>query len=321
VIQKPSALRTGDRVALVAPAGRWDDSRLRAGVELLGSWGLEVRSPSQNDSQRYMAAEDAVRARELTEALSDDAVSAVLAVRGGYGCARLHRWIDMAELCSRSRPKIVVGFSDVSVLLGRIVQEAGRVCYHGPMVAADLPRLDEARRERFRRFLFDEPGWWDGSFSEVWRPGTGEGPLVGGCLSVLVTTLATPYEIRTDGAILFLEDVAEKPYRIDRMLTHMKHAGKLDGIRGLVLGPMLDCDDGLGPAILREIVLDVAGDLEVPIVYGLDAGHGAGNVVLPLGCRVRLDGAVGELELLEPAFETDAEKSPGAGSGFSGEDP
>lgn len=320
MIQKPTALRAGDRVALVAPAGRWEDSRLQAGVDLLGSWGLEVRSPAQNDSQRYMAAEDAVRARELTEALSDDAVAAVLAVRGGYGCARLHRWVDMAELCRRSQPKIVVGFSDVSVLLGRLVQEAGRVCYHGPMVAADLPRLDEAMRERFRRFLFDEPGWWNGCFSEVWRSGSGEGPLVGGCLSVLVTTLGTPYEIRTEGAILFLEDVAEKPYRIDRMLTHMKHAGKLDGIRGLVLGPMLDCDDGLGPAILREIVLDVAGDLEIPIVYGLDAGHGAGNVVLPLGCRVRLDCAAGDLQLLESAFEPSSERSPDAGSGIPGED-
>ena len=267
-----------------------------------------------------MAAEDAVRARELTEALTDDAVSAVLAVRGGYGCARLHQWIDMAELRHGSRPKIVVGFSDVSVLLGRLVHEAGRVCYHGPMVAADLPRLDEAMRERFRRFLFNEQGWWNGSFSEVWRPGSGEGPLVGGCLSVLVTTLGTPYEIRTEGAILFLEDVAEKPYRIDRMLTHMKHAGKLDGIRGLVFGPMLDCDDGLGPTILREIVLDVAGDLEIPIAYGLDAGHGAGNVVLPLGCRVRLDCAAGELDLLESAFEPRAEESPGNRSNPGGED-
>lgn len=304
MIVKPAALRPGDRVALIAPAGRWDDERLSYGVRLLESWGLRVEGPDRSDPMRYMSADDGARGRSIAHALADEGVRALLAVRGGFGSARLHDGLDLGK--AGASPKIVVGFSDVSVLLSRLLQEAGMVCYHGPMVAADLPRLDAAQRERFRRFLFGEQGWWDGAVAEVWRAGRVSAPLVGGCLSVLVTTLGTPYEIRTEARVLFLEDVAEKPYRIDRMLTHMKHAGKLDRIAGLVLGPMLDCDDGRGPALLREIVLDAVGDLDVPVFYGLDAGHGAGNVVLPLGCRVDLDAGGRCLRLLEPALAAPA---------------
>jgi muramoyltetrapeptide carboxypeptidase len=167
------------------------------------------------------------------------------------------------------------------------------------MIAADLPRLGEQAQERFRRFLFAENGWWDGGVRECWRAGVAEGRLVGGCLSILVTTLGTAYEIETADSILFLEDVAEKPYRIDRMLQHLKHSGKFRGVRGLVLGPMIDCDGGGGPSVLREIVLDVLGDRSFPIVYGFDAGHGSGNVVLPLGCRARIDAGERMIELLE----------------------
>jgi muramoyltetrapeptide carboxypeptidase len=119
---------------------------------------------------------------------------------------------------------------------------------------------------------------------------------------VLVTTLGTPYEIQTDGAVLFLEDVAEKPYRIDRMLNHLKHAGKLDGVRAVVLGPMLDCDGGEGSRILREIFLDALSDVDVPIIYGIEAGHGTENVVLQFGCRVRVAPGEPRLDLLEPVF-------------------
>jgi muramoyltetrapeptide carboxypeptidase len=195
-----------------------------------------------------------------------------------------------------------MGFSDVTVLLTRLVQEAGVVSYHGPMVAADLPGLGEAALERFRRFLFGEPGWWNGEGREVWRGGTGVGRLTGGCLSVLVTTLGTPYEIDTDDKILFVEDVGEKPYRIDRMLTHLKHAGKLLRIRGVVVGSMADCADGDGSDELREIFLEALGGLHVPILYGIEAGHRSANGVLPFGCNVRIDAGGLRLELLDPAF-------------------
>ncbi len=301
MIRKPAPLSPGATVALVAPSGRSDPERLERGIELLQSWNLQVRILDRADPVRYMAATDEVRARQLTEAFCDPAVAAVLAVRGGYGASRLHETFDPSVVAAH--PKPFVGFSDVSLLLNRLVQEAEVVSYHGPMVAADLPRLDAGARERFRRFLFDQDGWWDGRVREAWRAGTGEGPLAGGCLSVLVTTLGTPYEIETDGRVLFLEDVAEKPYRIDRMLSHLRHAGKLDRLAGVVFGPMLDCDGGDGPGVLREIVLDVLSGTDFPILYGLDAGHGSGNVVLPLGCRVRVDAGAARVDLLEDAFD------------------
>ena len=269
-------------------------------MALLESWNLRGRIFGEGSPLRYMAAGDAARARQLEAAFRDDEVTGVLVLRGGFGAARLHGLLDLSLL--RAHRKLFVGFSDVSVLLNRIVQEAALVCYHGPMIAADLPRLSPRGQELFRRFLFNQEGWWVGVAEAAWRGGSAEGMLVGGCLSVLVTTIGTPYEIETRGRVLFLEDVAEKPYRIDRMLSHLKHAGKFDDIAALVLGPMTDCDDGEGPALLREIVLDVLSDGSFTIVFGLEAGHGSDNVALPFGCRVRVDGECARIYLLEDAF-------------------
>ena len=297
---KPKALRPGDRVALIAPSGACEGDRLQRGVTLLESWGLVVEAVPEVAPLRYFAASDADRALHLNQVLASTDIAAVLAVRGGYGCARLYPSIDLAALAAA--PKIIMGYSDVSLLLDRVVVEAGMVAYHGPMVGVDLARFDNRQSDRFQDFLFGRPGWWDGGFKCVGRQGVGSGPLVGGCLSVLVTSLGTPFEIDTAGRVLFLEDVAERPYRVDRMLTHLGQAGKLADLHGLVIGSMLDCDGGEGDQVVREIVMDVVGPGHYPVVFGLDAGHGSGNVVLPLGCQVELDTATSALRLLESAL-------------------
>jgi muramoyltetrapeptide carboxypeptidase len=288
---------------VAAPAGHGEATHLRRGLDVLESWGLRVEPPPEPSPRRYLWDTDEQRARHLSELFDRPEIAAILTVRGGYGCSRLHGLFEPAS--AASRPKMFVGFSDVSLLLARLLAEAGLLCFHGPMVGADLPRLTAAQQERFRAFLFDEPGWFQARSLETWRSGYGEGRLFGGCLSVLVTTLGTPYEIDTEGAVLFLEDVTEKPYRIDRMLTQLRHAGKLAGVAGIVLGGFEDCDGGQGPQVLRDAVMDGIGDLGVPIVAGLDAGHGSGNMVLPIGCRVRLRAGAGggELDLLESPFE------------------
>ncbi len=303
---KADPLVPGDLVALAAPAGLCNPDRLARGVAILESWGLRVRPLPDAPPHRYFSSDDDARAAHLGELFADPEVRAILCVRGGFGTARLHRRF-LAE-AARADPKIFVGFSDISLLLSRIWSEAGLVCFHGPMVAADLPQLTDGSRERFRRFLFGGDDWWNGGFGECWREGVGEGPLVGGCLSLLVTTLGTPYEIDTRGAVLFLEDVAERPYRMDRMLTHLAHAGKLDDLAAVVLGPMLDCDDADHP-VLREIVMEALGDRACPVVSDFDAGHGSQNVVLPLGCRVRVDSGHGAVELLESPLATGGESS------------
>ncbi len=296
-IVKPSALALGDTVGLAAPAGVCDPGRLREGVSVLESWGLQVREVPPQNRKRYMAGEDAWRAEQLSALFSDPSVKAVLPVRGGFGCARMFDHLDIEIV--RRNPKLFVGFSDVTVLLIRFLQEAGLVCYHGPMVGTDLPRMSDGARERFRRFLFGEPDWFRGDGLGCWRPGVAEGVLVGGCLSVLVTTLGTGHELSSEGRILFLEDVAERPYRIDRMLTHLRQAGKLDGVAGVVFGAMTDCDGGEGSELLREIAMDAFAGRDFPVAFGFDAGHLSANVVLPLGCRARLDSEAGRLELLE----------------------
>ena len=296
---KPPALTLGDTVGLAAPAGVCDADRLQQGVAVLESWGLKVRNIPQQSRKRYMAGADAWRASQLSDLFEDSAVKAVLPVRGGFGCARMFEHLDLEVV--RNNPKLFVGFSDVTVLLVRFLQEAGLVCYHGPMVATDLPRMNDGERERFRRFLFGEPDWFLGDGLQCWRPGTAEGVLTGGCLSVLVTTLGTGHALSTEGRILFLEDIAERPYRIDRMLTHLRQAGKLEGLAGVVFGAMTDCDGGQGSGLIKEIAMEAFAGSDFPVVFGFNGGHLSANVVLPFGCRVGLDADAGRLRLLEPA--------------------
>lgn len=298
--RKPEPLSTGDLVRLLAPSGAWDAARLQGGIAILESWGLKTVGPVSSGSHRYFSAPDTERAEQFEAAFSDPEARAVLTVRGGSGAARAMSHIDLSVVAAN--PKIFCGYSDVSLLLDRIRVEADLVCFHGPMIGVDLARISDAARERFRRFLFGEDDWFDGSAEQCWRGGDGEGILKGGCLAVLVTSLGTPYEIDTSDSILFLEDVAEAPYAIDRMLTHMKHAGKFDSVRGVAFGPMQSCDGGEGSELLREISLDVLGDFDFPIVFGVQAGHGADNSVLPVGVQVALYGDRCRLELREAVF-------------------
>lgn len=297
---KPRPLQRGDRVALAAPAGFSDPERIEQGAAVLRGWGLEVEGLPAMEHHRYFAASDPSRARLLEDLFARPDLGAVLAVRGGYGCARLVDHLSLGALAAF--PKIFVGYSDVTLLLDRIVREQGAACFHGPMVASDLTRLNAEELERFRRFLFGLDGWWNGDFAEVWSAGQGSGPLVGGCLSVLVTTLGTPFEIDTRGCVLFLEDVAERPYRIDRMLVHLRQAGKLDHLQALVLGSFADCCGGEGPEVLRRIFEEVLDGISCPVVFGLDAGHLSGNVVLPMGCQVDVNSDRGQVLLLEDPF-------------------
>ncbi len=297
-VRKPRALREGDKVRVVAPAGVWDGARMDEGRALLESWGLRVEGPAAATPLRYMSASDAERARELEQAFMDEDVAAVFCARGGFGSARAAALLGPAFFAGMPA-KLFVGFSDLSILLSRIVTEAGLVCFHGPMVAADLPAAGAEAARALRALMFGTDGWWDGSVASAWRAGKAEGALIGGCLSVLVTTLGTDYELETTGRVLFLEDVAERRYRIDRMLTHLKHAGKLDHLAGLVLGTMTDCDDGQGEVALEEIVMDIVGEFSYPVLFGLEAGHCSANLALPFGCRVSLDGETHRMDLLE----------------------
>jgi muramoyltetrapeptide carboxypeptidase len=258
----------------------------------LGSAVLERRA--------YLAGEDDARRIDLQRMLADDRVRAIFCARGGYGSQRLVPQLDLTPL--QRDPKPIVGYSDVTALLNATVA-SGVVAVHGPMVANDMARGLSARSEtQLRVVLTDGGALWEAEVPEAIRPGTARGRLLGGCLSVLVTTLGTPWAPDTDGAILFLEDVWERPYRLDRLLTQLQQAGKLDRLAGLVFGTMAACPpvDGIGP---RDVVRTCCADLACPVGFGVAAGHNPGgdNLALPLGITVELDTVRGRLAALEPA--------------------
>ena len=261
------------------------------------------------DHDLYFAGPAERRAREFESMFVRDDVQAIVCARGGYGANYLLPALDIEKIARN--PKICVGYSDVTSLLTFLTDRAGMVTFHGPMVAKDFARPDGVDVESWQNALGGTESWqlaFGQSFGvQALAQGSAEGVLYGGCLSMLVASLGTPYEIQTEGAMLFIEDVATKPYQVDRMLMQLKLAGKLTGVRGIIFGEMLECGQSPKPDYtLPEVVTRIVSDLQVPVAYGLRSGHvSRQNVTLPLGVSVALK--VGDqgviLEMTEPATQ------------------
>ena len=303
-IRKPPRIRSGDVVGVIAPAGAVDGERLSAGVAVLEGWGLRVQVGSAVlKRQAYLAGSDEERLVDLVQMIDDARVRAIFCARGGYGSQRLLPRLDLGRLARQ--PKPIIGYSDATALLGAAV-EAGVLAVHGPMVADDMARGLSERSATHLQTLLTDPAWrWEAEAPITLRPGKATGRLVGGCLAVLAAALGTPWAPDTDGAVLFLEDVAERPYRLDRLLTQLRQAGKLERVAGLVFGTMAACPpvDGVGPL---DVVRACVGDLPCPIAFGLPSGHAPGgaraeNLALPFGVEVALDTERGRLTALEAA--------------------
>lgn len=299
---KPPALQPGDTVGIVAPASNIQRELLQAGCTTLRRLGYK---PFYSDSifaqDLYFAGSVERRARELEEMFERDEVRALLCARGGYGSNYLLGALDLKKIASH--PKIFVGYSDNTTLLTWFADSAGFVTFHGPMVTKDFARADGVDWASWEAALNGLSHWaLDLGADSGVKPlveGSAEGILYGGCLSMLVASLGTPYEIRTHDTILFLEDVAAKPFQIDRMLMQLKLAGKLADVRGIIFGEMLDCiqDKDQGYA-LEEVVLRLVGDLGVPVAYGVRSGHvSRGNITLPIGVRAALNVGSREVSL------------------------
>ena len=306
--RKPPALAAGDTVGIVAPASNVQREALESGCEALRHLGYKpFYFDSILEQDLYFAGSVERRSRELEEMFARDEVRAILCARGGYGSNYLLKALDLQKIASH--PKIFLGYSDITTLLTAFADAAGFVTFHGPMVAKDFSHPEGADLPSWTAALTGLSHWeldlGPGSGVKGLVEGEAEGILYGGCLSMLVASLGTPHEIRTDGAILFVEDVATKPFQIDRMLMHLKLAGKLNGVRALVVGEMIDCvqtrDQGY---TLEEVILRVVGDLGVPVAFGLRSGHvSRQNITLPIGVRAALgvEGARVSLSILEPA--------------------
>ena len=271
---------------------------------MLERWGLRVMlGDGIRARQAYLAGEDGVRRSDLQRMLDDPSVRALFCARGGYGSQRVVPSLDFGTLARA--PKPVVGYSDATALLGAVVAN-GVVGVHGPMVATDMARGLSARSEEHLRRLLSDPGYlWEAEFTDVIRHGRAVGRLAGGCLSMIASLLGTPWALETDGTILFVEDIGERPYRLDRLLTQLRQAGTFERLAGLVFGTFMTCPvvDGVSPL---DVVRACCADLPFPIAFGLPAGHqgdgpGIENLALPLGVPVALDTTRNRLVALEPA--------------------
>jgi muramoyltetrapeptide carboxypeptidase len=313
-VVKPKRLRPGMTVGLVTPASNVpEDQDLHTAMDLVRSLGFNAKpSPNLFSRTQYLAGTDKERADDLNAMFADTDVDAIFCVRGGYGSGRLLRYLDYDTIAAN--PKVIMGYSDITAILNAIYVRTGLVTFHGPIAGGNF---SDYTYDQYRRVLIEptsntrigeppefekSPGVvdWENRLTSI-VSGTAEGHLIGGNLSLMVTLLGTPYEPNFEGAILFLEDVSEPPYSVDRMLTHLWMAGKLEQVAGIVLGKFSDDGYDSNTFSMEEVLRGRFEPLGIPALRGAMIGHIEDKTVVPLGIRARLDADAGSLTLLEVA--------------------
>lgn len=294
----PRVLRPGDTLAVVAPASPFDRASFDDGVQVLGDMGFQLYIPEEIfDKSDYLAGSDHNRADLINRLFVDPAVAGIVCARGGYGALRILPLLDAQAISSH--PKVFVGFSDITVLLSFLVSRCQMVAFHGPTVAT-LGRGDGATQRGFVSALTDAaPLAVSAATRHVIRPGAAAGRFWCGNLTLLCHLTGTAFQPDLRGGVLLIEDQGEAPYRIDRMLTHMRLAGCFDGLVGLALGSFTNCG---GIDTIGRIVADRLGGLGIPIVGGFDVGHAQVNLTVPVGLPVQLDADMGRLTFNQSAL-------------------
>jgi muramoyltetrapeptide carboxypeptidase len=304
---KPPAVANNAMVAVVSSASTPQPERVERGFAALRSFGYAPQA-SENLLARgplYFAGTPAMRLRDLHHAFADDEVKAIFSTRGGYGSNYLLDGLDLDLIAESAKP--FIGYSDLTALQLWLLDQIELPAFYGPMLSADFAREDGVHLDSLQAALRGESyavGAAEGL--RTLHPGRVRGTLYGGCLSILVALLGTPYEPQTEGKLLFLEDINAKPYQIDRMLWQLREAGKLDEVRGIIFGEMLDCVSPGAPAeLLEEVILRFFEDFKGPIAIGLRSGHvSRANVTLTLGVEAELTlTAEAKLQLTEAAVK------------------
>ena len=291
---KPKRLPVGGTIGVIAPAGKADLSDLNRGVASLEQAGFKViLGKHLGKSHRYFAGSDKERTDDFLEMMQNKTIDAVFCTRGGSGSARIIPYIEEIKFLP---PKIFVGHSDISTLLLYLSQKHGFVTFHGPMVATP-PFQIPSSLEYLIKVLSGEKVEMRAPGIIPLKQGCADGILTGGCLTLLCTTIGTAYEIDTNDRILFIEDIGEAPYRIDRVLNYLKTLKKFDNILGLIVGQMPGCE----PDLLPEIILETLSDFDFPILFSFPSGHGDSLFTLPFGTPVRIDANEKAIRLLSPA--------------------
>ncbi len=314
---KPAVLKPGDTVGLITPSTYVSDpDRIAMAIRTIEYFGLKMKMGKNVRKQTgYVGGTIAQRVSDVHDMFRDSEVKAVFTIRGGYGSGQLLDDIDYDLI--RRNPKIFLGYSDITAMHLAIHQKTGLVTFHGPVT---LSKFTGYTQEHFRRAMFDAMpigSVTNPSPSDALRPahtlrtvspGKARGPLIGGNLSLIASLMGTPYEIDTRGKILFIEDVGEQPYSIDRMLTQLRLSAKLKSAAGIIFGECEDCKrSDYKPSFdstftVGEVVDNILGELKIPVLSGLTIGHTDDQLTLPLGVMATLDADKGELVIEEPAL-------------------
>jgi muramoyltetrapeptide carboxypeptidase len=306
--RKPKALTAGSKLGVFAPASPADSVEMIAGLKELKrlKYGVFLTDDPISSPDGYFAASAEERRAEFLEFSNSRSVKGLIGLRGGYGSNYI---LDGLSDRHFQTPKCLIGFSDITTLQIFLWERCGWVTIHGPMVAAGLDAGPDVRggydEESFLAAVRKtDSGWEIPMEGEAIRTGESDGTLLGGCMTLVETTLGTPWELDTRDAILLLEDRGMKPWQVDRALMHLKQAGKLDSVRGIVLGEFPECEPPVaGSPTVRDVCMRILGSLGVPIVFGAPVGHTPrAMLTIPLGVKARLM-ATGEgvLEILEAA--------------------
>ncbi len=312
----PVRLARGDTVALVSPSSATEDPfNLQLASEAMQALGFNVKLGAHLASRRgHLAGTDTERAGDLNAMFADSEVKAIICARGGSGAARLLPLLDYGAI--RANPKVLLGYSDITALHSAIHAKTGLVTFHGPVGSGSWNtfNVDQFQRLFFNHELIQYQNVVDAGDELVQRKnrtvtiagGKARGALIGGNLTVLTALAGSPYLPDFSGKILFLEDVSEAPYRIDRMFSTLKLAGALDRIAGLVFGECTDCDpgDGYGSLTLAQIFEDHIKPLKIPAYRGAMIGHIRQQFILPVGGKVEMDADAGTMRMLEPVFQS-----------------
>lgn len=309
---KPKRLKKGDTIGLITPGSYIDDEGLQKAVTNLEGLGFQVKLAKNIRAERgFIAGTDAQRLADLHSMFSDKQVAGIWCARGGYGCGRLLPMIDYRLI--KKNPKVVVGFSDITALLQGIYKETGLIGFHGPVGSSDFTAYTV---EYLTKVLIEpadklniplskenaEVAKTDKVFQTATiRGGIATGKLVGGNLSLLAPLAGTKYQPNVNRKLLFIEEIGESPYRIDRMLTQLRQSYPLKAAAGIILGVFRGCEkkEGSRSLSLMETLKDRLSDLNIPIFYGAAIGHIGDNLTLPIGGKARFDADSGTLTLLE----------------------
>ena len=281
----PVRIQPGDTIGVVAPAGPFDRQTFFRGARIIEDMGFNIFiPPGLFEKNRYLAGSDKHRVQLVNQLFADKSIDAIICARGGYGSMRILSMLDFDAI--KNNPKVFIGFSDITILLSVLFTRCKLVTFHGPVVTSLADASEETKLSLFSNVTSDSNLEIQLSSGRTIKPGVATGEICGGNLTMLCHLVGTPFAPDFENKILFLEDRGEAPYRIDRMLIHMELAGCFRGVSGIILGAFEEC----GPIEdVIKIIVEIFEKYPVPILAGLDAGHGSHNLTIPLGIEATLD--------------------------------